>query len=244
MADDGGEGADDGAADDGGYFRSASARRSVLGRAGLVVGTLVLVTVGVQGLFPQLTDPGWVRATVAGFGPFAPLAFVCLQTAQVILAPIPGQMLAGVGGYLFGPLRGTVYSMAGVLLGSAAVFVVSRAYGRPYVERVLDTATVDRWDGVVDRVGVPGLFVLFLLPTFPDDLLCAVAGCTDIRLRRFLTLVLVGRTPSFLAVAYAGGELSDGRLVGAVAVVSLLCLVSGLVYVTRHRIVETLGPTG
>lgn len=241
MADDDGERADDDAADEGGHFRSASARRSVLIRTGLVVGALLFVTVGVRSLVPQLTNPGWVRATVGRFGP---LAFVGLQTAQVILAPIPGQMLAGVGGYLFGPLRGTAYSMTGVLLGSAAVFMLSRAYGRPYVERVLNPATVDRWDGVVDRAGVPGLFVLFLLPTFPDDLLCAVAGCADIRLRRFLALVLVGRTPSFLAVAYAGGQLSHGRLVGAVAVVSLLCLVSGLVYVTRHRIVETLGPTG
>jgi uncharacterized membrane protein YdjX (TVP38/TMEM64 family) len=52
-------------------------------------------------------------------GILAPLAFVALQIVQVILAPIPGQTLAGGGGYLFGTLWGTVYSMIGVVLGVA-----------------------------------------------------------------------------------------------------------------------------
>ena len=221
---------------DGAVFASAAARRDALRRAGVLAGAAVVATVGLHLLAPQLTDPAWLRARVAALGPLAPLAFVALQTVQVILAPIPGQVLGGVGGYLFGPLRGTAYSMAGVLLGSAVVFVASRAYGRPYVERVVDASALDRWDGLVERTGVAGLFACFLLPTFPDDLLCFVAGLTDIRLRTFLALVLVGRTPSFLAVAYAGGELSSGGLLPAAAVLAALCVVTGLVYALRERL--------
>jgi uncharacterized membrane protein YdjX (TVP38/TMEM64 family) len=33
--------------------------------------------------------------------------------------------------------------------------------------------------------------VLFLLPTFPDDLLCFVAGLSGLRMRRFLALAAV-----------------------------------------------------
>lgn len=221
---------------DGGVFASEAARREALLRGGLLLGGVLLVTAALHALVPQLTEPAWVRARVAALGPLAPLAFVALQTAQVILAPIPGQLLGGVGGYLFGPFRGTVYSMAGVLLGSAVVFVAARWYGRPYVERVVDPAALDRWDGLVERTGVAGLFLCFLLPTFPDDLLCFVAGLTDIRLRTFLALVLVGRTPSFLAVAYAGGELSGGQLIPAAAVIATLGVASVLVYAVRDRI--------
>jgi uncharacterized membrane protein YdjX (TVP38/TMEM64 family) len=222
------------------YFASAAARRRAIRHTVALAAVVLALTAGLYRVLPQATDPVWLRATVADFGPLAPLAFVGLQTIQVIVAPLPGQMLAGVGGYLFGALPGTVYSMTGVLLGSTVVFLLARRYGRPYVERVLDAGTVARWDGVVDRAGVPGLFLFFLLPTFPDDLLCAVAGCTDIRLRTFLALVAVGRTPSFLAAAYAGGQLSAGDVGRTVAVLALLAVVTVAVYVGRHRLLATL----
>jgi uncharacterized membrane protein YdjX (TVP38/TMEM64 family) len=158
----------------------------------------------------------------------------------VILAPIPGQLLAGVGGYLFGTWLGAGYSMVGVVIGSTVVFLVSRRFGRSYVEQ----SALRRWDAFVDRGGVPALFVCFLLPTFPDDLLCFVAGLTDLRLRRFLALVVVGRTPTFVAVAYAGTRLSDGVLGQFALVVTVLTLGSVAVYATRDRIVARLNGRG
>ena len=226
----------DGDETDGGVFVSDVARRDAALRGGVVVTVALLAAAAVHVFVPEMTDPAWLRSRIAALGPLAPLAFVTLQTAQVVVAPIPGQLLGGVGGYLFGPLRGTVYSMVGVLLGSAVVFVAARSYGRPYVERVVDADALDRWDGLVERTGLAGLFACFLLPTFPDDLLCFVAGLTDIRLRTFLALVLVGRTPSFLAVAYAGGELSNGDLVPAAAALATVGVSAALVYVFRERL--------
>jgi len=194
----------------------------------------------VQMVLPGVTDPDWIEYQLNGLGPVAPVAFVALQTAQVIFAPIPGQLLAGVGGYLFGAWLGAGYSMVGVVVGSTVVFLVSRRFGRSYAERVIEQSALRRWDAFVDRGGVPALFVCFLLPTFPDDLLCFVAGLTDLRLRRFLVLVVVGRTPTFVAVAYAGTRLSDGVLGQFALVVTVLTLGSVAVYATRDRILARL----
>ena len=226
--------------DGGRVFASAAARRDAAVRTVAVVGLLLAATASLRLLAPGVTDPAVVRTRIAQFGSLAPLAFVVLQTLQVILAPIPGQTLAGVGGYLFGTLWGTAYSMVGVVVGSAAVFVGSRRFGRPYVERVVDSAALARWDDFVGRTGVPGLFVLFLLPTFPDDVLCFVAGLTDVRLRTFLALVFVGRTPTFVAAAYAGTRLADGGLVDFATVVAALTVASVAVYAARRHIVSHL----
>jgi uncharacterized membrane protein YdjX (TVP38/TMEM64 family) len=96
----------------------------------------------------------------------------------------------------------------------------------------------------VARAGVPGLFVLFLLPVFPDDLLCFVAGLTEIRLGTLLTLVVVGRTPSFAAAAYAGSRAADGAPLRVGIVLAGLAVVSLAVYVARDRIVATLERPG
>lgn len=226
-------------------FVSVAARRDAAVRLAVLVGGVAVLTAGIGLLFPQVTDPAWIRARIEAFGPLAPLAFLVLETVQVIVAPIPGQVLGGVAGYLFGAVYGTVLALAGVLCGSAIAFTAARRYGRPYAERVLDPGSLRRWDGFVDRAGLPGLFVLFVLPAFPDDVLCFVAGLSEIRLRTFLALVLFGRGPSFVAVVYAGTALGEGRLRTTFLLVGLLVVFSVGVVLARDRIVGRLeGITG
>lgn len=221
-------------------FSSRAARRDAVLRSVVLLAALLGTTAALTVLVPELTDPGWLRARLARLGVYAPLAFVALQTVQVILAPIPGQVLGGVGGYLFGTDTGTAYSLLGVTVGSAVVFILARRYGRPYVEQVLSPDALARWDDFVDRSGAAGLFVLFLLPTFPDDLLCLVAGLSEIRLRTFLVLVVVGRAPSFFAVAYAGQEFAAGQLGSFAAVLTGLTVVSVLVLLWKDRLLGRL----
>jgi len=227
-----------------GVFRSAAARRSATRRAALLAGSLLAVSVGLWLLLPTVIDSVWIRRRLAGLGWYAPLAFVALQAVQVIVAPIPGQILGGVAGYLFGGPLGTTYSMIGVTAGSSIVFLLSRRFGRPYVERVIDPARLEQWDAFFERSGTLGLFGLFLLPTFPDDLLCVVAGLADLRLRTFVVLVVVGRTPSFLAAAYVGTQVADGAFVVAVTVVGVLVLLSAGVYRFKGRLLAGLGSNG
>ncbi|WP_424001306.1 TVP38/TMEM64 family protein [Haloarcula salina] len=220
------------------FFRSRAARRDAAVRGTALLALFVALGVGLHAAVPRLFDPTWLRRQVAAFGAFAPLAFVALQAGQVLLAPIPGQVLGGVGGYLFGVVDGTLYSLLGVTLGSTAAFSLARRYGRPYVEGVMRPEALARWDRFLERNGLVGLFVLFLLPTFPDDLLCFVAGLSDLRLRTFLALVVVGRTPSFLAAAYAGQSLAGDRVGSFALVVAALAALSVAVFVLRDRLVS------
>ena len=223
-------------------FRSAAHRKRALTVLALLGGGFVAVTVSLWAFAPQVFDPVWLRNRIETTDAAAPVVFVLLQTVQVVFAPIPGQVLGTVGGYLFGSVLGTVYSMLGVTIGSTIVFVASRRYGRPFVARVLTDDALTRVDAFVDAYGAPGLFVAFLLPTFPDDAICLVAGLTTIRFRTFLVLLLVGRTPTFLAAAYAGTALANGRVDRFLLVLVGLLLVSTAVYYLRSRIADRLGP--
>lgn len=224
------------------FVSAADRRRAVAVLAGLAV-AVGLTGVLVAASVPRLTDPAWLERRIAAAGPLAPLAFVCLQAVQVLVAPVPGQALGGVAGYLFGPAAGTVYSLAGVAIGGFVAFGLTRRYGRPYVERAVDPAALDRFDGFVERHGRTGLFAAFLFPAFPDDLLCFVAGLSEIQPRTFLALLVVGRAPSFLAVAVAGGRLAAGARSAAVALTAGLAVVTLAGYYVRVRLTSSSGGT-
>jgi uncharacterized membrane protein YdjX (TVP38/TMEM64 family) len=214
-------------------------------RLGAVAGVLCVVAVvtALVGLVSErLLAEAPLRASLERAGPAAPVLFVFLQALQVVVAPVPGQLLAGVGGYVFGGLLGALYSMAGVCLGSSLVFALARRYGESLVARVLDERTRTRFERFGAENGVLTLFVFFLLPTFPDDALCVLAGLWRIRPRTFLAVLVVGRTPTFLAAAYAGRSLETGALGRFGLLLTALGVVVVAVYAGRDWIERRLEP--
>jgi uncharacterized membrane protein YdjX (TVP38/TMEM64 family) len=138
-------------------FRSVRARnRAVAVTVAIAVVGLVSAWV-VHAYASSPLSPTWARETVREFGAWAPAVFVALQAVQVVLAPIPGQTLGFLGGYLFGAVPGTTYSMLGMIAGSLLVFRVVGAYGRGAVESWVTDAVLERFDGFVDERGVAAL---------------------------------------------------------------------------------------
>lgn len=219
-------------------FTSPAARRRtaawLLAFAVLLAGSAVLVS----RYAPWLADAAALRSGVEAAGPFAPVAFVLLQAVQVIVAPIPGQVLGFVSGYLFGTVLGTVYSLLGAALGSYVVFRLSRRYGRRHVERAIDPSLVERFDALVQRRGLTALFAVFLVPGLPDDVVCFVAGLTDLRIRDMLAVSVAGRLPGYLVVNAAGAQLAAGELTEAVALVAVLAVLAVLGYVRRDALLR------
>ncbi|MDZ5810849.1 TVP38/TMEM64 family protein [Halorubrum sp. AD140] len=221
-------------------FASASdRRRGILALVGVAVAFLGLYLL-VREYAAFLTDAEALRLWLRQFGVLAPLVFVAIQALQVIVAPIPGQVVALVAGYLFGPLWGTVYSVAGVLIGSAIAFSLSKRYGRSFVEDVLHKDVVARFDGFVDTVGLPGLFAFVIIPGLPDDAICFLSGLTKWRLPAFMAVIAVGRLPAYVLTVYAGGELASGRFLSGIALVLVVVLASVVGYYKQEAIRDVI----
>jgi len=204
---------------------------------------LLLVSVAFFGLYLAtrryasfIYDAAELRMWIAQFGIFAPLVFVFIQAIQVVVAPIPGQVVALVAGYLFGPFWGTVYSLTGVLIGSTVAFSLAKRYGRSFVEDILHEDVVNRFDEFVERVGAPGLFAFIIIPGLPDDAICFLSGLTPLRLRTFIAVISVGRLPAYVITVYAGGELASGRFLEGMALVAVVIALSAIGYFKQEAV--------
>ncbi len=181
-------------------------------------------------LVALLRDQERIRAWLAGFGLLAPLVSILLNAAQVLLAPVPGQIISLANGYLFGVFWGTVYSMVGLAIGSALAMGIGRWLGRPAVERLVSPDALARWDGVAARRGPLFFFLVFLLPLLPDDVTCFVVGLSPLSIPYVLVLATLGRLPGLVAGSWLGqhaASLSPGGwalLVGATVALALLVL--------------------
>lgn len=222
-------------------FSSARARHQTITLVLLFAGILVGATVIQRRYLPGLTDPAFLRVSIESYGPFAPIVFILLQATQVVIAPIPGQVLGFVSGYLFGTFWGTLYSVAGAGIGSYIVFRVSRRYGRSHVERVVEPTLLQRFDGVGERRGLVGLFIVFLIPGLPDDAICFVGGLTQLRIRDMVIISMVGRFPGYLVMNAAGAQFAAARVYESVLLIGILAALTVLGYIWRDTVLRRLG---
>lgn len=221
-------------------FASERARRQFLIHLVLLAVVVGGILVLVRPYLSFLTDAPAVRAYVRGFGALAPIVLITLQALQVILAPVPGQVLAAVAGYLFGPWLGTLYNMIGITLGSLAAFWLARRFGRTYAERIVDPDTLATFDEYVAQHGLLTLFVLFLIPGLPDDVLCFAGGLTPIRLWKLVVIAVIGRTPAFFLVNVFGDAVATGDTSIAVFVLVFVLGLSVIGYFRREWILARL----
>jgi uncharacterized membrane protein YdjX (TVP38/TMEM64 family) len=132
-------------------------------------------------------------AFLDSLGPWAFAGFIALQSLQVVLAPIPGELTGLLGGYLYGPFLGIALSTLGLTLGSVLAFSLARFFGRPFVEKAVTPSTMERFDYLLHHKGAFLVFLLFLIPGFPKDYLCYILGLGHLTIMEFVVIGGLGR---------------------------------------------------
>lgn len=169
---------------------------------------LTFFLLNVFGLFDSFKDLEKIKKLIVDSGAYGYIIYVLLQLFQVIILPAPGFIFYLAGTAIYGPVVAFSVSYASVVLGSVIAFYIGRLFGKPVVYWCVGKETTDKY---VDLLGNKGnvLFVLMqILPFFPDDILCMVAGLTKMSFKFFFIVMLIVRPIYIGAVCFLGtGDL-------------------------------------
>ncbi len=152
-----------------------------------------------------------LRAFLNSLGMWGFAGFILLQVVQVVAAPIPGEATGLLGGYLYGPAVGILLSTIGLTLGSLAAFSLSRLFGKPLTERLVPRATLERFNYLLHHKGSFLIFLLFLIPGFPKDILCYILGLGPLTALEFLAIASSGRLLGTVLLTVSGVFLRRGQ---------------------------------
>lgn len=209
-----------------------------------LVAIIVGAWLGREALFSLFASSERLRSTIAKTGAWGPLVFVALQTLQVVVFWIPGEIAQIAGGYLFGVFHGTLLSVAGIALGSLLDFAAARFLGKRFVASLFGADKLARFDTIRTSPRAEAIFfLLFVIPGIPKDLLCFVAGLSSMRPLGFLAVSMVGRLPGIVGSSIMGAAAADGRggLFIGVAIVAVVLFVAGVLGHDRiHAVLSAL----
>ncbi len=158
-------------------------------------------------MWEVLKDKENFRQRIESYGVWAPAAFIIFQIFQVLVSPIPGELVGAAGGYVFGWLPSLLYSTLGLSLGSWINFFAARLIGKAFVEKVIPPQYLSRIAFLMERQGVVASFIFFVIPGFPKDYLCYALGLAPMSWRIFMVISSVGRIPGTLMLSLQGAAV-------------------------------------
>ena len=155
------------------------------------------------GFFEIIRDEKSFEEFLERSGNWMAVLFVVLQFLQVVILPIPSTVTVVAGSALFGPLAGSLLSLLGIVIGSLVAFLVGRYAGYPVVAWLVGKDTLDKWLKKIKGKDKLLLSAMFILPVFPDDVLCFVAGISSMSLPLFLGIITVSRVAAIFMTSYS-----------------------------------------
>lgn len=155
------------------------------------------------GFFAIVKNEESLRKYLEAAGAWMPVLYIVLQYLQVVVLPIPSVISTAAGVALFGPLFTTIYSLIGILAGSITAFFIGRKLGYKAVAWLIGKETLEKWQKKLKGKDNLILTLMFLLPMFPDDVLCFIAGLSTMSNVYFLIMIFVSRVLAVTATCFS-----------------------------------------
>ena len=177
---------------------------------GLVLAAVILVGLFIlqeTGVLDKIDSQEALQDLIESTGVWGPLVFIVLQALQVFLLPIPGVLTVGAGVFLFGPVKTCLYSYIGIVGGSMIAFWIGRVIGYKAASWLVGRDALDSWLHKVKGKDRRILTAMFVLPVFPDDVLCFVAGLSTMTWKYFIVMQLISRGISVVLTSFSVGGM-------------------------------------
>ncbi len=161
------------------------------------------------GILEHFRDIESAKKWIQSFGTLAFLIFFIIQFLQVVILPLPAQITLIAGVLIFGALQTFIISSVAIILGSVVCFFIGRIFGNKVLHLLCEKETANHYKNLLSNKGRILLPIFFLLPVFPDDLLCFASGATSMSFKCFLLITIIFRPVAIFFVCWLG----SGRVI-------------------------------
>ncbi|MBA5850847.1 TVP38/TMEM64 family protein [Clostridium sp. cel8] len=155
-----------------------------------------------------IRNPRKIKSIIISYGRYSIFVFFMLQMFQVIVFFIPGELIQVAGGYIYGPFIGSILSVIGITTGSIIAYVVSKIFGNPLVNKMLSKKKLKFFRKILNLGSINFVvFLLYLIPGIPKDILAYICGISKISLKDFIIYSTLGRLPGIFISSYFGSKV-------------------------------------
>lgn len=165
--------------------------------------------------------------------------YLALQVLQIIICILPGQGLQFAAGYMYGFWMGYVWSLAGAFVGTIITYYIAKILGHDAMHMIFGEEHIQELlIKFNSKKAMILVFLFYLIPGLPKDLCSYVAGLSEMKLKPFLIISLVGRSPAMMGSLLIGRLVNTGGYTWAIiiAVIAIILFTLGVI-LRKHLLI-------
>lgn len=202
---------------------------TLFGSLAVIIAFIVVYAIYGKELLAFVKDTKGFRNWLDSFGGWAECVFVLIRAFQTVIKIVPAEPLEIGSGYAFGTFWGTVWCMAGTELGSAVIILLTKIFGKKLVLSFVSQEKIDSFKFLNDQKRLTvTLFLIYLIPGTPKDVITFLIGLTKMKLWVFLLVTGIARIPSIITSTIVGSALGENKLKFAIIIYVLTVVISAL----------------
>lgn len=221
------------------YFKKPS--KKTLIAYGTGTGILLAVLFTVYLLFGRkmtefITDTESFKQWLDTYKGLSSAIFVFIRAFQTVIKIIPAEPLEIAAGYAFGTWGGLALCSLGTFLGSLVITILAGLLGSKFISAFINEEQLKSLSIISNRKNQRlFLFIFYLIPATPKDLLTYAAGSLKINMAEFFVITTIARIPSIITSTICGSQLEQNNIKTAVIVFLATALVSAVCALIYNR---------
>ena len=162
------------------------------------------------------------KITIEGLGFKGIFVILGLMCVQIIIPIFPGEPVEVLAGMCFGSIKGLIIILFGVFISSIIIISLVKVLGKKFIYTFVKKEKIEKIENSKffknkKKIDIL-IFLLFLIPGTPKDILIYIAALLPINIYRFLVISTVARIPSIISSTIAGNNLVIGNLLFSIGV--------------------------
>lgn len=217
-------------------------KKRKVGIISVVVVLLVLIALTIvlgKPIIAAIRDKASFRQWMQGTGFWKYPLMMGIMALQVIIAFIPGEPIEIIAGYIFGGWMGMFLCLLGAALGSVVIILAVRKFGMKFVSLFVSREQIQNLKFFRNpKKRDATIFLLFLIPGTPKDILTYLAGLVPIHLGKYLVITSIARVPSVITSTMGGNLLGAKEYRYAIIIFAatlVLTLAATLLYQAHQK---------
>lgn len=203
----------------------------------LIVFGLIAYFIGYPLVRQFQQSPEAFRDYVDAHGLLGQATMIGIMMMQVVIAIIPGEPFELGAGFVFGWFEGTLLCLIGSALAATLIYLCTRKWGVRMVEAFFPREKINRFSFLQNEKKLDLLiFIFFLIPGTPKDLLTYLVGLTPMKLSTFVLLSSIARIPSVISSTVTGSLAQKGNLTAALITYAITLVISAVCILWYRRV--------
>lgn len=194
------------------------------------------------GLWEKFHSLEAIQEWMASFGGWGLFVYGVLVLLQVIILPVPSTLTNLAAILVFKDQAWAIFFITTgcTIVGSYVCFFLGRFFGKKVVAWLVGAEKTEKYAQILEKKGNLLFILMMVLPCFPDDVLCMVAGLSAMKIHVFSIIILLTRPIMIALITFLGQPVVDaldtwGLPVSIGVLILILAAVIGVMFIRDKK---------